>query len=53
MNHVESTIVEVKETHILDIDKLWKAIENFRQRPPVWATVVMTILGAACGWFAH
>lgn len=53
MEHVENSLLSVKKTHSIDIDKLWKAIDNMRQRPPVWATGVMTVMGIACGWFAH
>lgn len=52
MDFVESGILSIKKLHSVDTDKLWKAIDNIRQRPPVWATVVMTLLGVACGWFA-
>ncbi len=53
MEHVEDGLSELKGIHIIDTDKLWKAIDNIRQRPPVWVIVVMTMLGTACGWFAH
>ncbi len=53
MEHVEDGLSELKTVHRIDTDKLWKAVENIRQRPPTWTAIAMTILGAACGWFAH
>jgi hypothetical protein len=35
-----------------DFAGVWSAIDGIRNRPPVWATVVMTLLAAAVGWFA-
>ena len=33
-----------------DMVRMWTAIDNLRNRPPIWATVVIAILAGACGW---
>jgi predicted oxidoreductase len=36
-----------------DMTRIWTAIDNLRNRPPVWATVTIAILAGACGWLGR
>lgn len=49
---VEKKLDEHVKNNEDDHKEMWAAINNLRNRLPVWATVVISLLTAAVAWFA-
>jgi len=45
-------VLDRTDRHEGELKDVWSAINGIRNRPPVWATVAMTFLAGALGWFA-